>query len=230
MTCAYDEMYLPQARETMGAMLDYAAWDCKIDIDVFFGLFVTSGFADRFGRGNPSIVAGKSGPEIAWDVFYATGYTAERPKPRYNMNRSREYWTGWILAHYQWHTAMSFREIMAYLPPSRARSLYSPFHERDPRAFVERADAIYLEGKKETNLKRRREARRMTQTELSAASGVPLRTLQQYEQRQKDIRKANIDYALSLARVLGCSVEDIIDYTPKQDLRYTAISKGENHD
>ena len=61
----------------------------------------------------------------------------------------------------------------------------------------------------------RREARRMSQSELAAASGVPLRTLQQYEQRQKDIRKANVDYAISLARVLGCRVEDIVDYTPK---------------
>ena len=47
---------------------------------------------------------------------------------------------------------------------------------------------------------------------------------------RKDIRKANVEYAISLARVLGCSVEDIIDYTPTQDLRYAAISKGDNHD
>ena len=212
---AYGETYLPQARETMGAMLDYVVWDCKVDIDRFFDLFLVSGLADRFGRGDPTVVAGKSGPEIAWDVFAATGFSDERLKPRYNMNRSREYWTGWILAHYQWHTAMSFGEIVRYIPPSRVMTLYSPYHERDPRAFVERADEIYLEAKSETNLKMRREARRMSQSALSAASGVPLRTLQQYEQRQKDIRKANVDYALSLARVLGCRVEDIIDYTPQ---------------
>ena len=93
-------------------------------------------------------------------------------------------------------------------------TLYSPYHERDPRAFIDRADEIYLASKPETNLKIRREARRLTQSGLSAASGVPLRTLQQYEQRQKDIRKANVDYAISLARVLGCRVEDIVDYTP----------------
>ena len=215
MTCAYDEMYLPQARETMGAMLDYAVWDCKVDIDRFFDLFLVSGLADRFGRGDPTVVAGKSGPEIVWDVFAATGFSDERPKPRYNMNRSREYWTGWILAHYQWHTAMSFGEIVRYIPPSRVMTLYSPYHERDPRAFIERADEIYLDAKPEANLKMRREARRMSQSELAAASGVPLRTLQQYEQRQKDIRKANVNYAISLARVLGCRVEDIVDYTPQ---------------
>ena len=60
MTFAYDEIYLPQARETMGAMFDYAVWDCKVDIDRFFDLFLVSGLADRFGRGDPTVVAGKS--------------------------------------------------------------------------------------------------------------------------------------------------------------------------
>ncbi len=212
MICAYDETYLPQARESMGAMFDYAVWDCKIDIDLFFKLFIASGLADRFGNGDPSVVAGKSGPEMAWAVFSATGYTDERPGPRYNLNRSKEYWVGWIIAHFQWATSMPFREIVAFLPPSRVRSLYSPFHERDPRAFVERAREIYADTRKDSNLKLRREARRLSQSQLAEAAGIPLRTLQQYEQRQKDIRKANVGYALALARTLGCRIEDIIEY------------------
>lgn len=212
MNCAYDELYLPQARETMGAMFDYAVWDCKTDIDFFFDLFLTSGLAERFGNGDPTVVAGKSGPEIVWDVFAATGFSDERATPRYNLDRSREYWTGWAMAHFQWHTAMPFREMTPHLGPSRIRSLYSPFHERDPRAFVEKATEIYLEAKKTSNLKMRREARKMTQCELSAASGVPLRTIQQYEQRRKDIRKAAVGQVLSIARALGCRLEDILEF------------------
>ena len=41
----YDRVYLAQARETLGAMLDYAVWDCKLDADEYFALFVTSGLA-----------------------------------------------------------------------------------------------------------------------------------------------------------------------------------------
>ncbi len=212
MTCAYSETYLPQARETMGAMFDYVVWDCKMELDFYFDLFVVSGYADRFGNGDSAVLAGKSGPEIAWDVFLKTKWRDDRPKPRYNMNRSREYWTGWIMAHYQWVTAMPFREMSAYLPPSRVRSLYSPFHERDPRAFVERANEIYKETKIDSNLKIRRESARMSQSRLAEISGVPLRTIQQYEQRQKDIRKANVGYALALARALGCRIEDILEY------------------
>ena len=33
MICAYDRVYLAQARETLGAMQDYAVWDCKLNAD-----------------------------------------------------------------------------------------------------------------------------------------------------------------------------------------------------
>ena len=212
MISAYDRVYLPQARETMGAMLDYVVWDCKIDIDRFFELFVTTGFADRFGRGDPKLVAGRSGVELAWDVFDKTGSSTERIQPRYNLNRSKAYWTGWALAHVQWATSVSFRALTKYLPPSRIEGLYSPYHERDERALVEKVVELYIAAKPESNLKLQRMKRGLSQQELAAAAGVPVRTLQQYEQRQKDILKANVSYIVSLAHVIGCEVEDILDY------------------
>jgi transcriptional regulator with XRE-family HTH domain len=42
----------------------------------------------------------------------------------------------------------------------------------------------------ETNLKRFRKARGLSQAELAAESGVPLRSVQMYKQRRKDINKA----------------------------------------
>ena len=119
------------------------------------------------------------------------------------------------MAHYQWRTVMPFREIAGALPPSRIRSFYSPFHERDPRAFVEKADMIYLAAKTVSNLKSRREASGMTQGQLADASGVPLRTIQQYEQRRKDIRKAGVGQVLAMSRALGCRLEDILEFAPR---------------
>ena len=68
-SCAYNRDYLPRARAAMGTMLDYAVWDVKMDIDEYFTLFVTSGLADRFGNGEPSVVAGMSGVEIAREAL-----------------------------------------------------------------------------------------------------------------------------------------------------------------
>ena len=212
MISAYDKTYLPQARETLGVMMDYAVWDCKIKADEFFSLFVTSGLADRFGRGDPKLVAGKSGVELAWDVLSATQYRANLPKPRYNMNRSRAYWVGWALAHCQWATSLPFRMLTKYLPPSRFEGLYSPYHERDARALVEKVVELYRAARTESNLKIQRQFRGLSQSELAERANVPLRTLQQYEQRQKDILKANVAYVVSLAHVLGCSIEDILEF------------------
>ena len=152
MICAYDRVYLAQARETLGAMLDYAVWDCKLGADEYFALFVTSGLADRFGRGDPKLVSGMSGVEIVWETFARTHYTEDRPRPRYNLNRSKEYWVGWALAHCQWATSLSFRELIRYVPPSRMAGLYSPYHERDVQAIVEKVVDICRAGKMETNL------------------------------------------------------------------------------
>ena len=51
----------------------------------------------------------------------------------------------------------------------------------------------------------------MSQRELSELSGVPLRTIQQYEQRQKSINNAKVAYILMLAKALSCDVEDLIE-------------------
>lgn len=56
-----------------------------------------------------------------------------------------------------------------------------------------------------------RKASRYMQQQLSEASGVTLRMIQLYEQRQNDINKARVDVVVSLAHALGCEVEDILE-------------------
>ncbi|MDD4295630.1 MAG: helix-turn-helix transcriptional regulator [Ruminiclostridium sp.] len=51
-----------------------------------------------------------------------------------------------------------------------------------------------------------------SQRALAEKVGVNLRTLQQYEIRAKDINKAARATLLSLAKVLGCRVEDLLEY------------------
>lgn len=63
----------------------------------------------------------------------------------------------------------------------------------------------------ETNLKRVRTAYGFTQAELAERSGVSLRSIQMYEQRNKNINKASADTMYSLAKVLGCTMEDLIE-------------------
>ncbi len=62
-----------------------------------------------------------------------------------------------------------------------------------------------------TNLKLSRQKLKATQEELVDASGVPIRTIQQYEQRQKNISKVQVEYLVKLTRILCSDIEGVLD-------------------
>ncbi|MDE7434716.1 MAG: helix-turn-helix domain-containing protein [Lachnospiraceae bacterium] len=208
---AYDKVYLEKAQTVLGRMIDYAFYDLEYDADCFFELFIVSGFADRFGDGDYTLIVGKSGVELARIVIEKTLGESVRTKPKYEVGRSPEYWAGWALAYYQWLTSLSFREIVSAVPLSEIIAMYSPYHEMDVRQFCDKMTEFYKSKNPETNLKRLRRSGNMTQNELAMQSGIPLRTVQQYEQRQKDINKARAEYLIALSKVLNCSPDDLIE-------------------
>lgn len=210
---AYDKVYLDKARTALGRMLDFAVYDLKYDIAEFFDLFIKSGVAERFETGDFTIISGMSGVEIAYKVLEQSGVERERIKPNYTASRSEEFWTGWALAYYQWETSMSFAEIVQYVPIKDILALYQPYHEMDIRQFVDKVTAMYKAAKPETNLKLLRQKAGLGQRELADLSNIPVRTIQQYEQRQKNINKAQAEYLVMLAKVLYCEVGDLLEKT-----------------
>lgn len=213
MTHAYNEEYLDDAMKNLGDMVDYAVHDCGYKPDEFFDLFLSSGIASQFENGNPKYVAGMSGVEIAQAVLRSTKQATEFPEPNFSDEYGREYWAGWILAYYQWIRAKRFEDIVEDgLPLSKICDMYV-LHEADESKFVENADIIIERHKiqRKTKLQMIRRARGFTQQELSDASGVTLRMIQLYEQRQNDINKAQVTVVVSLARALGCDVEDLLE-------------------
>ena len=208
---AYNKIYLDKAQTNLGRMLDFAVYELKYDMTEFFNLFLTSGAAARFEKGDYSVITGMSGMELAYKVLELSGIPADRMKPQYPVERSEEFWTGWALAYYQWETALRFADIIRYVPVKRIVSLYSPYHEMDIRQFCDKIDEVYHAAKPETNLKLLRQNAGLSQRELAEQSGVPLRTIQQYEQRRKNINRAQAEYLIMLAKALCCVVEDLIE-------------------
>ena len=202
MICAYDKVYLDCAKRVLGRMLDFAVYDLHYSIEEFFSMFIKSGVAERFGKGDYTILTGKSGVEVVYEVLERIQIDAVRIRPRYVANRSEEYWTGWALAHYQWETALSFEEIVKFIPIHYVKALYSPYHEMDIMHFIEKMNELYREAKPDTNLQRKRKQVGLSQSELAELSGVPVRTIQQYEQRQKNINKAQVEYLFKLSSAL----------------------------
>lgn len=210
---AYNELYLDDAMNNLGDMVEYSVCDLGFDPDEFFGWFISSGIASRFEKGNPKYITGMSGFELAEAVLTETNVSYEKREPSYAEFKGREYWAGWILAYYQWVTGKRFEDMVRDgLALSTVLSMYI-LHEADESKFVDAANKIIARNKenRKSKLSQIRKARGFTQQELSEASGVTLRMIQLYEQKQNDISKAQVTVVLNLAKALGCEVEDLID-------------------
>ena len=208
---AYDDTLIYKARLCMAWMLDYAVYVLNMPIEDFYQLFLDSSFSDKFAAGDSSTIAGKSGPEIAYAVLKEKGYDIEYKEPKYVIKRTPEYWTGWVLAYYQWYRNISFNKINDSVRISDILIMYDKYHEMDIDQFVIEMDRRRRTTFSDSALKRIRTYARLSQSELAKKSDVPVRTIQQYEQKQKDINAARIDTVLRLAKALKCDVEDLMN-------------------
>ena len=213
MMTAYDRHYLEKARISLGRMLDYGVYCLNYALAPFWELFLTSPVSKQFECGDVSILAGKSGVELALMV---TGKDLEYPRPVFSEGRSPEYWLGWALAYFQWKTCISFSQLTESVPIGEILQMYTPHHEMDIRQFCDKVSALYIERKQLTNLKQRRLAAGLSQSQLAELTGIPVRTIQQYEQRQKSINRAQAVYVISLAQTLCCEPRQLLELAPSE--------------
>lgn len=208
---AYSELYLECARSVMAHMFDYAVHGLGYKMNTFFEAFLVSPVCDKFERGDAFTIAGKSGIELALEVAQLNECPIEPEEVMMSMHRTPEFWLGWSLAYYQWYRGCRFSEILQWMSVQDMLQMYDKYHEMDIMAFVERVDEISHEAGTETRLKRYRSLFGLSQRELAERTGIPVRTIQQYEQRQKNINKAQVEYVIRLSKTLHCSVEDLME-------------------
>lgn len=211
MTHAYQEIYLSKAQSAMGDAFDYAVNTCAILGTDFVKLFIASSVSKRMENGEPAYLAGKSGIEIVREIVAETKGQELQIEPQEHFGRSKEYWIGWAIAYYQWYSGRKYSDIFKVLSFEDLQKMYYTLHEADITKFVDIVDSKIKEYFSETNLKHIRTAYGFTQAELAERSGVSLRSIQMYEQRNKNINKASADSMYSLAKALGCTMEDLIE-------------------
>ena len=214
MTHAYNKLYLEDAMNNLGTMLDCAVNAARCDLVVFFEMFLSSGVASQMEAGNPRYLSGMSGMELMQLVLKKSSDKTIPIADYVPFDRTPEYWAGWALAYYQWYSAYSFAFIQRNgLSISTVLSLYPTLHEADLSKFVQTADTLiqtHLNTRKNM-LKTIRKQSHLTQKELAELSGVTLRMIQAYEQGDQDILKAEARTVFALARVLGCPAEVICE-------------------
>ena len=208
---AYQEIYLSKAQSVLGDAIDYAINSCKLSGGTFIKMFVASSVSRKIENGEPAYIAGKSGIEIVMEIVSETTGKSLIIEQLKSNGRSREYWIGWTVAYYQWYSGRKFGDIFKALPFEDLQNMYYTLHEADITKFADIAEKRIKEFFPHTNLKRIRSAYGCTQAKLAKSSGVSLRSIQMYEQRNKDINKASVDTIYRIAKVLGCTIEDLIE-------------------
>ena len=200
---AYNEIYLNDVKSTLAGMFDIAINPLNLDADDFANLFASSEIAVGIEKGNPKYLCGKSSTELLQQLLKKPiEYT------RIPLDRSPEYWAGWVLAQTQWYLDKPFKKILAVVPFSTIISLYSPYHEAAEEKTVLKIKKMITP---EQPLKSLRKLRGLSQKQLSDLSGVKLRSLQGYEQGELDIRNAQADTLYALAKTLDCTIEELIN-------------------
>lgn len=205
---AYNKIYLDDAMQTAGAMLDCAVNTLGCPVEEFCARFLSSGIAERFSNGEVSCIAGKSGVELALEVMRLTGKDISECDNKISIS-TPEYWAGWSLAYYQWWSGLSFKQLSRLgIDMSSVISMYNPLHEADLSVFCNRVDEI-VKARIDSSpnwVKRLRKLNCVTQEELSEITGVPIRLIRAYEQKTLNTANAETHTIRNLQRGLGVSV------------------------
>ena len=221
---AYNEAYLSDAKRNLALAFDYIINEYGMEPDRAARLFIASGYAELFGKGNPAVISGMTGAELGMAILEKTQQNPNLPPPIPFLDLSPEYWAGWALAEFQWASGRSFRDIFERVAFEEILSMYSVYHEMDVSKFVEEMERRCLKPLEKTRLSICRKNRGFSQSELAEASGVGIKSIQMYEQRLNDIDKAQVHTVYKLARAIGCNVEDILEQPTNIDREDLALS------
>ena len=208
---AYQEIYLSKSQQVLGDAFDYAINFCHIPSDDFIKLFLVSSISKKIEEGDVNYILGKSGIDIVLEIVKETTGKVIEAKSIESINRSKEYWIGWAIGYYQWYSDRKFFEIFQAVSFNDLENMYYTLHEADISKFVEIINQRIKDVFSETKLKHFRLISGCSQLELSKKSGVSLRSIQMYEQRNKDINKASVETLYRLSKVFGCSIEDLME-------------------
>jgi DNA-binding transcriptional regulator YiaG len=208
---AYHEIYLNKAMSNLGEMFDFAINDFGLDRKDYAEMFAASSICRRLENGEPKYLVGMSGTELALDIIEETTGVVPVGTIDDQYDRTPDHWCGWAVCYYQWLTTMKYREIFRIASYDEISAMYPALHETDVTKFAEEMEKRRANLLPETNLKRIRTAYGCSQSELARLSGVSLRSIQMYEQRNKDINRAQAESLGMIARALGCRIEDLLE-------------------
>ncbi len=207
---AFPECYLSDAMRNMGEYMEYGYEAAAVEPDVCVSFLVISGYASAWENGDPRVLSGMSGTELFQRAAERCGFQADEREALVRYDTEAYYWSGYMLAYYQWMTMEHFSTIAQDLRISDLTRLYPALHTASEEKALASISELIRKRRMISRLQAYRKGLGLSQRELAALAGVNLRTLQQYEIGDKDIRRASAEKVVALSRVLCCKPEELL--------------------
>lgn len=208
---AYYNEYLDDAQDTLGNMFDFAINECKIDGDEFYHMFLASGIAMQFEHGNPKYISGMTGAEIVKKIVYQQKGNEINVPEAYFLDKSPEYWCGWILAYYQWRTCRSYKKIYQVITIRDILAMYPTHHEADEEHFVDAVNEIYKKRHVQTYFGQKIHNLGFSHENISKQTGISLEKITALDTDFEAIGEIKASDLQKLSIVLGCTMEDLME-------------------
>lgn len=205
-----DDVYRDDAMHALGGLFDIVVNVYGLSDELAQQSFVASGIARQFECHNPVYISGKSSLELAIEVIGYAGIDSDIADVQ-RFGRSEDWWAGWVLAWYQFDTGIRYQQLFEKVSYSEVKAMYYPLHEAPESKFGVELRRLLASREGETRLKLQREAAGYSQSQLAESAGVGLRAIQMYEQRCKDINKAQALTLVRLANALHCTTRDLLE-------------------
>lgn len=208
---AYYDVYLNEAQETLGNMFEYGINTCHIEPEYFYTMFLNSGLAEQFAKGNPRVIAGMSGGELAKEVILKSTGKEPEEEEEYYLDKTPEFWAGWILAYYQWKTGRSFRKISEYLTITDILCMYPTLHEADVSKFVDTAESMYKRKHTKTYFSCKLKNQKYSIEQLAKEADISEDIIKRLETDFSYIWDLDVRTLYKIAKVLDSTMEDLLE-------------------
>ena len=209
----YSAEELPHTIRTLGKAFEFAEKCLPDGAAGFYRRFVDSAAAASCSGPDAHPALGASAIVLVLDVNEGASIDTllmnEKRLSKQDVGRLR--WEAELACRYQWETGLPFPAVYRTLTEERLRALHADHAELPPAEVVQKISVLETHESTATNLARIRRERGLSQAGLAKASGVTLRSIQQYEQRKKDISHAQARSVLALAQALSCTMEELLE-------------------
>ena len=117
-------------------------------------------------------------------------------------------WAAEAYLRIQGSTGLTFEAIFLYIQISKMYSLFPLYHEMDFSQIIDEFNCLY---KNESVLSILLKKYKYSLKDVSMKCKIPYVTLSSLKQRKRDIKKANVEAIISLAKVFKVRVETIAE-------------------